>query len=138
VPTSLAGLTLVVNAGVSYALYKPLGIGGVVLGTAVASAVMTVAQAYWLRRELHGFEIGRTLRAVAAMLGASALLGVIAYGLWHLLDDALGRSLLAQFVSVTAALGIASAVYGIAVLALRIPEAQQIAGLVRRRFGRAS
>jgi putative peptidoglycan lipid II flippase len=138
VPTSLAGLTLVVNAGVSYALYKPLGIGGVVLGTAVASAVMTVAQAYWLRRELHGFEIGRTLRAVAAMLAASALLGVIAYGLWYLLDDALGRSLLAQFVSVTAALGIASAVYGIAVLALRIPEAQQIAGLVRRRFGRAS
>jgi putative peptidoglycan lipid II flippase len=138
VPTTLAGLTLVVNAGVSYALYKPLGIGGVVLGTAVSSAVMTVAQAYWLRRELDGFELGRTLRAVALMLAASALLGVIAYGLWYVLDDALGRSLLAQFVSVTVALGIASAVYGVAVLALRIPEARQIAGLVGRRFGRAS
>jgi putative peptidoglycan lipid II flippase len=138
VPTSLAGLTLVVNAAVSFALYKPLGIGGVVLGTAVASAVMTVAQAYWLRRELHGFEIGRTLRAVAAMLAASALLGVIAYGLWYVLDDSLGRSLPAQLVSVVVALGVASAVYGAAVLALRIPEAQQIVGLVRRRLGRAS
>jgi putative peptidoglycan lipid II flippase len=138
VPTALAGMTLVVNAAVSFALYKPLGIGGVVLGTGVASAAMTVAQAYWLRRELHGFEIGRTLRAVAAMLAASALLGVVAYGLWYLLDDLLGRSLLAQLVSVTVALGVGSAVYGVAVLALRIPEAQQIVGLVRRRFGRAS
>jgi putative peptidoglycan lipid II flippase len=138
VPTALAGLTLVVNAAVSFALHKPLGIGGVVLGTGVASAVMTVAQAYWLRRELHGFEIGRTLRAVAAILVASALLGVVAYGLWYLLDDQLGRSLLAQLASVTVALGVGSAVYGVAVLALRIPEAQQIVGLVRRRFGRAS
>ena len=80
VPTALAGVTLLVNAAVSFALYKPLGIGGVVLGTAVASAVMTVAQAHQLRRELHGFEIGRTLRAVAAMLVAAALLGVVAYG----------------------------------------------------------
>ena len=37
--------SLVVNAVVSLALYGPLGIAGVVIGTAVASAVMTAAQA---------------------------------------------------------------------------------------------
>jgi len=135
-PTALAGVTLLVNAVVSYALYKPLGIAGVVIGTAVSSATMTVAQAYYLRRELHGFEIGRTLRAVAAVLVASALLGVVAYGVWRGLDEALGRSLLAQLASVTAALTVAGAVYGAAVLALRIPEAQQVIGLLRRRAGR--
>ena len=41
-PTALAGMSLVVNLGVSLALYKPLGIAGIVIGTAVASAAMTV------------------------------------------------------------------------------------------------
>jgi putative peptidoglycan lipid II flippase len=138
VPTALAGVTLVINAAVSAALYQPLGIAGVVIGTAVASAAMTLGQAYRLRFELHGFEIGRTLRAVAAMLAASALLGVVAYFAWKALDSALGRSLPAQLVSVAFALALSSAVYAAAVLAMRIPEARQIVGLLQRRLGRTA
>ncbi|MGH2969222.1 MAG: murein biosynthesis integral membrane protein MurJ, partial [Solirubrobacteraceae bacterium] len=48
-PTALAGVTLAINAAVSAALYGPLGIAGVVIGTAAASAAMTVGQAYFLR-----------------------------------------------------------------------------------------
>ena len=99
---------------------------------------MTMAQAYFLRRQLHGFEIGRTLKAVAAILIASALLGVVSYEVWNVLDQALGRSLLAQFVSVTAAMVLGAAVYAAAVLALRIPEAQQIIALIRGRMGRGA
>src|SRR5439155_3960532 len=44
-PTALAALNLVVNAAVSLALYKPFGIAGPVIGTAVASATMTAGQA---------------------------------------------------------------------------------------------
>ena len=95
-------MTLVINAGVSAALYSPLGIAGIVIGTAVSTAAMTVAQAYFLRRELHGFEIGRTLRAVAGMLVGGAALGLVAYEVWDVLDGALGRSLPGQLVSVAA------------------------------------
>ena len=112
------------------------GSPGIVIGTAVASAAMTVGQAYRLRLELHGFEIGRTLRGVARMLAASAVLGVIAYFGWEALDSALGASLLAQFVTVGSRSRSASVVYIAAVLALRIPEARQIAGIVRGRLGR--
>ena len=45
-PTALAGMSLLVNTGVSAALYGPLGIGGIVIGTVAGSAAMTVAQAY--------------------------------------------------------------------------------------------
>jgi putative peptidoglycan lipid II flippase len=138
VPTSLAGVTLLINAGVSAALYQPLGIAGVVIGTAVASAAMTLGQAYRLRLELRGFEIGRTLRGVGLMLAASALLGAVAYFGWQALDSALGSSLPAQFLSVTVALAVASAVYTATVIAVRIPEARQIAGIVRRRLGRSA
>ena len=99
---------------------------------------MTLGQAYRLRLELHGFEIGRTLRAVAAMLAASALLGVVAYFTWKALDSALGRSLPAQIVSVTFALAVSGAVYAAAVVAMRIAEARQIIGLLQRRLGRTA
>ena len=42
--------SLVVNAAVSLALYEPLGIGGIVLGTTVSNVVMTLLQARRLRR----------------------------------------------------------------------------------------
>ena len=135
-PTTLAGGSLLVNLGVSLALYQPFGIAGIVIGTAVASAAMAVAQAFFLRRQLHGFEIGRTLRAVAGMLAASALLGVVSYEVWNVLDQALGRSLPAQLISVTAAMFLGSVVYAAGVIALRIPEAQQIIGLIRGRMRR--
>jgi putative peptidoglycan lipid II flippase len=79
----------------------------------------------------------RTLGAAAQMLGAAALLGGVAYGVWYGLDDALGRGLVAQIVSVLTALAAGFAVYTAAVLALRLPEAIQIRRLLVSR-GRSS
>jgi putative peptidoglycan lipid II flippase len=135
-PTALAGVTLLVNAAVSAALYGPLGIGGVVLGTVVATAAMTVGQAYYLRRRIGRLELGTTLTTSAKVLLAAAALGLVSYTVWYGLDQALGRSLAAQIAAVGAAITIGSAVYAAIVLALRIPEAQQIRELFTRRLRR--
>jgi putative peptidoglycan lipid II flippase len=138
IPTALATGNLVVNALISLALYKPFGIAGLVIGTAVASAGMTASQAYYLRRELHGrLEGGRTIMAVAQMTVAAVALGGAAYGTWWALDSALGHSIVAQIVSVSIAALVGFAVYAAAVLMLHIPEARRIeqvvAGRLRRR-----
>jgi putative peptidoglycan lipid II flippase len=135
-PTALAGVTLAINAAVSAALYEPLGIGGVVLGTVASTAAMTVGQSYFLRRRIGSLQLGRTLRTSAQILVAAAVLGVVAYGTWYGLDEALGDSLLAQIVSVGTAITLGSAAYAAIVLALRIPEAQQILELFTRRLRR--
>ncbi len=133
-PTALGAASLVVNVIVAVALVGPFGISGIVVATAVASASMSAGQAYFLRRELGGrVEGAETLRAVARMLVASLALAVVAYLLWRVLDDALGRSLAAQVVSVGGALVAGIAVYCAAVLALRVPEARQIRELVTAR-----
>jgi putative peptidoglycan lipid II flippase len=137
-PTALAGVTLAINAGVSAALYKPFGIGGVVLGTVVATAAMTVGQAYYLRRRIGGLDLTTTFRTTARIIMASAVLGVVTYGSWYLLDEALGRSLLAQLISVGGAITLGSAAYAAVVLAMRVPEARQILDLFARRLRRAS
>jgi putative peptidoglycan lipid II flippase len=135
-PTALAGMTLALNTAVSVALYRSMGIGGIVIGTAVASAAMAVGQAAALRKELRGFQIGRTLDATVRMLLAAAAFAAAAYGVWWLLDDALGRGLLGQLVSVTASLTAGTLVYTGGVLLLRVPEAEQVLRILGRRFGR--
>jgi putative peptidoglycan lipid II flippase len=136
ITTGIAALNLTVNVAVSVALYGPFGIAGIVIGTAVSSAVMTLAQMHFLRRELHGrLEVRRTALVTAEITYAAALLAAAAYAVWYTLDGALGESLPAQVLSVCVALGVGAVVYTFAVLALRIPEAKQIQRLVAGRLG---
>jgi putative peptidoglycan lipid II flippase len=99
---------------------------------------MTAGQAYYLRRELGGrLEGGETARALARILVASVALGGVAYLTWRGLDELLGRSLPAQMVSVGSGLVAGIGVYCAAVLALRVPEAQQIRDMVAGRLRRS-
>jgi putative peptidoglycan lipid II flippase len=136
-PTALAGLNLAVNVAVALALYRSLGIAGIVIATAVATAVMTVAQALVLRRSLQGrLEAATTLAAIARMLVAAAALGGVAWVTWMGLDELLGRSLPAQLVSVGTGIAAGGLVYAGAVLALRVPEARRIERMVEARLRR--
>jgi putative peptidoglycan lipid II flippase len=136
ITTGIAALNLAVNVGVSVALYGPFGIAGIVIGTAVSSAVMTLAQMHFLRRELHGrLEVRRTLLVTAQITAAAALLAGAAYVVWYGLDRALGEGVPAQIVSVGVALTVGAVVYALTVLALRIPEARQIQRLLAGRLG---
>jgi putative peptidoglycan lipid II flippase len=137
-PTVLALGSLVVNTIVSLALYKPLGIAGVVLGTIISNAVLTVLEAQRLRRLLGGLELARTARAIAGMLVGAAACGLVSYGAWWAIDHALGRSLPAQLLSVGTGLGLGAAAYVAIVLALRIPEAKQVLALFAGRLKRRS
>ncbi|MBW3608509.1 MAG: murein biosynthesis integral membrane protein MurJ, partial [Actinobacteria bacterium] len=135
-PTALALGSLVVNVAVALALYRPFGIGGIVAATAISTAAMTAGQAYYLRRELRGIELGRTLAVLAQAVLAAAAFGAAAYGGWWALDQALGRSLPAQLVSVGTALTAATSIYIGLVLLMRIREAGQIADLLTARLAR--
>ena len=134
--TTIAIASVVVNTAVSVALYAPLGIAGLVIGTVVGNAAMAGAQAWRLRPELGGIDGRRTVMATSRMLLAAGLLAGAAYATWWLLDDLLGRGLGAQCISVGLALTAGGLVYTGAVLLMRIPEAGQILDLLAGRLGR--
>jgi putative peptidoglycan lipid II flippase len=135
IPTRYAAINIVVDIIVSIALYKPLGIAGLVIGTAVANIVMTGQLLYRLRigfnRRLEG---AQTVMITARIVVASAIMAAVAWGLWTGLDALLGRSLIAQLISVGGSIAIASALYATLVLSMRVPEARQIEALVRDRL----
>jgi putative peptidoglycan lipid II flippase len=135
IPTRLAVINMTVDVVVSVALYKPLGIAGLVIGTALANATMTALQLQRLRSGLNGrLEGGQTLMITVRILLAAVAAAVVARVLWGLLNGLLGQSLPAEIISVTFALGAAIALYAKAVLAMRIPEARQIEALVAGRL----
>jgi len=135
ITTAVAALSLAINTAVSIALYGPIGIAGIVIGTGVGSIVMTIGQAFLLRRHLHGRLDGRrTLIALAKMSIAAAALAGVTYGVWHGLDAVLGRRIIAQVISVCGGLAAGTVVYAALVHLMGIPEARQVEQLVVRRL----
>jgi putative peptidoglycan lipid II flippase len=138
IPTACAALNMVVDIVVSVLLYLPFGIAGLVIGTALANAVMTALQLYRMRIGFGGqLQLDQTWRATVRILGASAVMGVVAFIAWYAVDWTVGRSLPGQIVSVGLGIAAAIAVYARLVLAMQIPEARQIEQLVRSRLVRA-
>jgi putative peptidoglycan lipid II flippase len=127
---------LIVNVGVSIIFVAMgLGVGGIVAGTAIADIVMAAAQFYVLRNELKDpLQLRETGELVIGMLIAAAWFGIVAYAAWAGLDWIFGRSLLGQVISVGGGLALGAAAYIQVVLAMRIPEAEQLRRMVTRRM----
>jgi putative peptidoglycan lipid II flippase len=137
IPTRLAAINIIVDVIVSVALYKPLGIAGLVIGTASANIVMTLLQLQRLRVGLNGrLEGAQTLMVTVRIVVATVLMAALARGIWVGLDSLLGRSLVAQIFAVGIATAVAGILYAKLVLTMRVPEARQIEFLVRQRLGK--
>ena len=132
VPTAISGINLAITAIAALLLYGPFGVGGIVAATVIATATSVLAQTMVLRRQLGRLELGRLVWTTLRVSAAAAALAGASYGVWYMLDQALGRGLGGQLISLTVGLGSGALVYAGAITLLRIPEAQQIWRLLRR------
>jgi putative peptidoglycan lipid II flippase len=130
--TGLAGLDLAVSALAALALYSPFGVGGIVAGTGIGTTAAVIAQAVILRREFDGLELRRLFSTATRITIAAAALAAVSYGIWHVLDSALGRDLGGQVISLGTGLALGGLTYVAAAKLLRIAELEQILRLLRR------
>jgi putative peptidoglycan lipid II flippase len=131
--TALATIDLVVSALAALALYKPFGVGGIVAGTGIGTSVTVVAQAVILRREFDGLELRRLFSTALRITVAAAALAAVGWMVWDVLDEALGRGLIGQIVSLSVALGAGGIVYVAVAKLLRVAELEQMSRLLLRR-----
>ena len=73
------------------------------------------------------------MHASVRIVAAAAVLGVVCYGVWRGIDEALGRALWAQLVSVGAAIGAGTAVYLLSCRLLGVRELNALLALRKRR-----
>jgi putative peptidoglycan lipid II flippase len=134
-PTKLAAINMTVDIIVSFSLYEPLGIAGLVIGTASANVVMLYLQLRRLRIGFNGhLDLDQTLMITARIVVVSAITGVLARLVWAALKSVVGLSLAGQIFSVGGAVIAAAAFYAWAISHMRVPEWQQIESMLMRRL----
>jgi peptidoglycan biosynthesis protein MviN/MurJ (putative lipid II flippase) len=132
IPTWVALGNLGLNAVLDTAFYR-FGIWGLPLATAFVNIAGSAALFVLLRRRLGRLDLRESASAFVRIVAASAVAGVVAYGVWRGLDEEFGRSVVAQIASVGTALLAATAAYGLACRALGVHELQALLSLRRRR-----
>lgn len=131
--TALASIDLVVSTLAALVLYSPFGVGGIVAGTGIGTTVAVVAQAVILRRKFGGLELRRLLWTGVRITIAAAALAGVGWLVWDVLDQALGRGLGGQVVSLGAGLTAGGLVYVAVAKLLGVEELEQMMRLLRRR-----
>jgi putative peptidoglycan lipid II flippase len=131
-PTMIGIGTLVLNLALDLVFYR-VGIWGIPLATSIVNIVGAGLLVFFLRRRVGGLDLARVTDAIVRITLASLVLGAIAFGVWYGLDDALGRSTVAQIVSLGAALGIGAVAYLGACRLLRVRELDALRQTISRR-----
>ena len=131
IPTWVALGNLGLNAALDGAFYK-FGIWGLPLATSIVNIAGSAALLVLLRRRLVRLELRETRRTVVLVTVASAILAGVAYGVWSLLDQALGSSFGAALVALLVALAAGLGAYAVSCRLLGVRELETLLSLRRR------
>jgi putative peptidoglycan lipid II flippase len=132
IPTAIALGAVGLNAALDAVFYR-LGIWGIPLATAVVNVIGAATLLVMMRRRIGLEHVGRTIGVVSRITVAAALAATAGLLAWYGLDALLGRSFVAQVVSVGAGLAAAGLVYLVSARALRVRELDTLLLLRARR-----
>ena len=135
IPTVVALANLALNV-VFYAIFYRVGVWGIPFAISLANIAGVGMLLFSLRRRIGRLDLTATVRSFVLVSIAATALAAVSYGVWRVLDDALGRSFAAQLVSLGAALALGGIVY---IVACKVPRVREIEALLslRSRFLRA-
>ena len=121
VPTIVAFANLALNV-VLYTVFYRVGVWGIPLAISLANIAGVAMLLVALRRRIGRIDLASTTRSFLLVTAASVLLATVSYTVWTALDQALGRSFLAQLASLGAGLLAGGVAYILACRALKVHE----------------
>jgi putative peptidoglycan lipid II flippase len=120
-------------------LIKPLGQGGMGIANTMSALFNVWLLFYALRHKLKFLNFGPLWKIGFTMVGAAILAGEAAWVTSKLWDRQIGHGPLPQRLgAVLIPMAVASLVYGLVLLWLKIPQAQEFFALLRKRLGKGS
>ena len=130
VPTTIALGTVGLNAVLDAFLYR-VGVWGLPLATSLVNIVGVALLLIAMRRRPGLAGVRGVVASVLRILLASAVAAGVAYGVWWVLDDLLGRDLWAQIVSLGVGLTAGAGVYLAAARLFGVRELEALKALRR-------
>ena len=134
-PTAVSLGNVVLNT-LLYAVFYRVGVWGIPLAVSLANIAGAGALLLLLRMRVGRMELRETARATGKITLAAAALAAVAYGVWYVLDEALGRSFGGQVASVGTALLAGAGAYVVCCRLLGVRELDALLSLrprLRRR-----
>jgi putative peptidoglycan lipid II flippase len=130
-PTWALLASLLLNIVLYAALYR-VGVWGIPLAISLSNIAAAALLIILLRRRIGGLALRGTIRTLVLVTLASGVLAAVSYGVWLGLDEALGRSLGAQIVSVGGGLAAGGIAYLISCRLLGVRELEALLSLLTR------
>ena len=133
-PLWVALINLALNALLDLALYKPMGINGITLGTSIVATWNFIALVYLMRRHVQELGGRAIYTAIGKMAVCAAALGAVSWLIWWGLRDH-AYTLGSEFLVVGLMVLTGGAAYLGAARLFRLQELDLLWTLVRRRRG---
>ncbi len=132
-PAVNAVIMVILNVFFSILLSRFIGLDGLALGTSIATIIGSFILMQVLRVRLRGLTLSTIFKSSVKILICTAIMGVASY-LFYRYSQSLFSS---DTIRLFAAILVAVATYGVAVLVLRVEEAHQFIDLLARKLKRA-
>lgn len=136
-PVAMAVLAMLVNILFSVLLVGPMAQGGLALAYSIAGVFNMVALVLLLNHKIGDIGSWALLRSTLQTVLISGVMGAAVWGLvrfWDIFFGVGGK--LAQLAEIVLAIGLGAAVFAGLALLWKMPEAEEMAGILRRRFRR--
>ncbi len=139
IPVAVAVLSIVVNVVLSVLLVGCMAQGGLALAYSVAGIFNMVVLIVLLNVKVGDIGSWGLLRSTVQTILISGVMGGVVWALTAFCESFLPiSSKLAQMLEIVLAIGVGAALYAALALLLKMPEAEQIMGIIRRRLHRKS
>jgi putative peptidoglycan lipid II flippase len=136
-PMKISSVCLGLNIVFTFWLIYPLGQGGMGIANTMSALFNVWLLFHGLRRKLKVLNLGSQLKPGLNMLGAAIFAGQIAWLAQRIWERSLGHTgFLQKAGAVFIPMALASLVYGLALLWLKTPQAEEFFHLLRQRFSR--
>ncbi len=139
IPVAVAVLSIAVNVVMSVVLVRYMAQGGLALAYSVAGIFNMVVLIVLLNVKVGDIGSWGLLKSTVQTIFISGVMGCAVWALTALCESFLPlASKLAQMVEIALAIGVGAALYAVLSLLLKMPEAEQIMRIIRRRLHRKS
>jgi len=136
-PVTISVIAVGINIACSYVLMQSMGVGGLALGTTIALTVNYVVLGELMRRRLGFVGFGGVTRALARVVGASAVMGVVVWAIDLVLAGSLGSGTLGMGLRVLCGVVGGAVAYLAVAAAGRLPELREVLDMLKSVTGRA-
>ena len=136
-PFKISIINIFLNAILDYFLIEAFGAPGLIMATVGVNITSMTIFIWILHRRLNDFPLLEWGKDILGLFIASAVAGVASYGISQGWEKAIGNNnLLLLLIELSVSSGVATIIFGLIAVQLKLPELNMLTSRIRQKLGR--